>query len=244
MGTVTRAWIPNQHGAWAMLITPVLVGALLAGPTPWHLLLLAAWLAAYCASFFTGLAVKSRRPGRYQRQLLAYAAATVILGLPLAIQAPSLLWLVPAAIVAFAVNVAFILRRNERAWVNDAVGILLASCVGAGAVLVGGTPRLDAHALLALTVVGLYFLGTVVYVKTLIRERGSTAWRRASLLLHAAYGVAALVAHWWLAALIALALLARAALVPGRGWTPKRVGLTEIAWTLLVSFVALLGPPA
>ena len=244
MGTAMRTWIPNQHGAWAMLITPVLSGALISGTTGWHLLLLLAWLAAYCLSFFAGLAVKSRKPARYRRQLLAYGAATAVLGLPLAVHAPGLLLLVPAAMGAFAVNVAFILRRNERAWVNDAVGILLGACVGLGAVLVGDRPHIDRHALLAIVMVALYFLGTVVYVKTLIRERHSLPWRRVSFGLHAGYAMVCLLAQWWLAAIVAVGLVARAGLVPGRGWSPKRVGLTEILWTVLVALVALRGLPS
>ena len=42
-------WVPNQHGAWAMLILPLAVGALRAGPRWVHLWLLAAWLIGYLA---------------------------------------------------------------------------------------------------------------------------------------------------------------------------------------------------
>ena len=222
-----------------MLITPVIVGALLSGPDAWHVLLLLAWLAAYCAHYFVGLAVKSRRPSRYREQLIAYGLALAVLGTPLAVHEPRLLLLAPAALLAFAVNVVYILRRNERAWINDAVGIALAALVGVGAVWLGTTPTATPRVVGVLAAVASYFLGTVVYVKTLIRERGSAAWRRASLVLHGTFVFVCILAGLWLLAAVAAGLLARARIVPGRGWTPKRVGLFEIAWTLLVALVAL-----
>jgi hypothetical protein len=42
-------WVPNQHGAWAMLVTPLLVGVLAAGPSAVHLPLAPLWFAGYLA---------------------------------------------------------------------------------------------------------------------------------------------------------------------------------------------------
>ena len=246
MSAFSRSWIPNQHGAWAMLITPVLVGALAAGPTAWHLLLLLTWLAAYCLNFFLQQTLKRRRWGRHDRQILVYGSLTALFGLPLAWRAPDLLALLVLALPAFALNVFFVLRRNERAWLNDVVGILLAGVVGYGAVLLGGRPLTDAserHATLALVVVSAYFIGTVLYVKTLIRERGSLLWLRLSHGYHGLLVLALLATGQWTLALIAAALLARAWYVPRVGWTPKRVGMVEIASTTAVAVGALLTLP-
>lgn len=239
----TRTWIPNQHGAWAMLIAPVVVGGLAGGVNAWHLLLLLTWLAAFCLNFYVSLSIKSRKPKRYQQQLLGYAAATIAFGLPLAWHDVHVLRMLVAAIPAFAVNVAFVLRRNERAWLNDVVGVMLAGVVGYGAYLIGSSPTDDAHALRAVVAICLYFVGTVIYVKTLIRERGSRLWLNLSYGFHAALTALCLLAGWWVLAVVALALLIRAIAVPGRGWTPKRVGLTEIVSTTAVALAALLTLP-
>jgi hypothetical protein len=34
-----RLWVPRQHGAWAMLAVPLLLGIAATAPSPWHLLL-------------------------------------------------------------------------------------------------------------------------------------------------------------------------------------------------------------
>lgn len=238
-----RTWIPNQHGAWAMLIAPVVVGAFAGGVNGWHALLMLTWLGAFCLNFYISLSIKSRRPKRYQRQLLGYAGATAVTGLPLVWHDPEVSRMLVAALPAFAVNVAFVLRRNERAWINDVVGVALAGVVGFGAYRIGTSPTDDAHALHAVLAICLYFVGTVIYVKTLIRERGSRRWLNLSYGYHALLVLLCVVGGWWAAAVIALALLARAVAVPGRGWTPKRVGLTEIVSTTVVALAALLTLP-
>jgi hypothetical protein len=58
-----------------------------------------------------------------------------------------------------------------------------------------------------------YYLGTLLYVKTMIRERGSQAYVVASVAFHAlAAGTLASVS-WWLAAVFSVLTL-RAALAP------------------------------
>lgn len=73
-----------------------------------------------------------------------------------------------------------------------------------------------------------YFMGTVLYVKTMIRERGSIGYRRASVGYHPMVFV---LATWWhplLGVFFGLAL-ARAWLLPGRALRPVHVGIVEIA---------------
>lgn len=239
----SRTWIPNQHGAWAMLIAPVVVGALAGGPNPWHAVLLLTWLAAFCLNFYLSLAIKSRRPRRYQRQLLVYGSTTAAFGLPLVWHDVAVLRMLLAAVPAFAVHVLFVLRRNERAWLNDVVGVALAGVVGFGAYRIGNAPTDDVHALRALVAVCLYFVGTVAYVKTLIRERGNRRWLGLSFAFHALLVFTCLVGRWWIAAAVATALLGRAVAVPGRGWSPRRAGLVEIGSTVAVALTALLTLP-
>jgi hypothetical protein len=89
--------------------------------------------------------------------------------------------------------------------------------------------------------VGAYLVGTVLYVKTTIRERGSAGYRWASLAYHLVVPAVAVVAGWGpaVSGVFGLLLL-RAALLPGRRLTPLRVGLIEMAGTLLV-LAAVIG---
>lgn len=238
-----RTWIPNQHGAWAMLITPVAVGAWLGTPQPVHALLLLAWLAGYCANFFGSLAVKTGRWARYRPQLLVYGSIAGGGAALLSVQQPRVLLLTPVVLVALLANLYFVRTRNERAWVNDVVGILLAGAVGFGAFGLGYTGddplRIDA-AWQTIAVVCGYFVGTVLYVKTIIRERGVRHWYWLSIGFHLGFALLLAFMQWWLLTGAALAALLRAIVVPGLGWTPKRVGLLEVVFTLAFGIGALL----
>lgn len=237
--SVGRKWIPNQHGAWAMLIAPVIVGALASGPNLWHLLLLLTWLSAFCLNFYTTLAIKSRKPRKYAQQMQLYVVLVSIFGIPLVLHDIDVLRMLIAAVPAFAVNVFFVLQRNERAWVNDVVGVALAGVVGYGAYLLGSNPTDDRRAFTAVLAICLYFVGTVIYVKTLIRERGSAGWLQLSYGFHAMLVIICVMQQWWIASLVSAGLLGRAVAVPRLSWTPKRVGLTEIASTTAVALAAL-----
>ena len=231
-----RTWLPNQHGAWAMLITPVLVGALLADVRVVHFVLLIAWLGAYCANFFVMLSFKTHRWHRYRAQLAAYGAVAGIGGVLVLLDRPSLLLLSMVAVPVFLINLYFVRTRNERAWLNDVSGILLAGVVGFAAFRLGysgSDATVVREAGQAIAIVCAYFVGTVFYVKTIIRERGSARWLQMSIAFHVVFAATLLLLQSWFVAAVALLALVRAALVPSRGWTPKQVGLLEVLFTVL-----------
>ncbi len=236
--TARRRFLPPQHGAWAMLAVPYLAGLLAAGYRWPDLPLLGAWLAGYLLSYYLFQAIKSRRPQRYRAQLAVYGGVAASLAAIVVAARPQVLWYAPAYAALFAINAWYAARRQERALVNDLASVGQ-SClmVFVVATVAGARPTgvLDVFALCLA-----YFLGTVLYVKTMIRERGNPAYRRWSVGYHL---LALAVVGWlspWAAALFAWLLL-RATLLPVRGWTPKRVGLIEMAnCVLLLALVALL----
>ena len=74
----------------------------------------------------------------------------------------------------------------------------------------------------------------------MIRERDNLAYRRWSLVYHLLALAAATWCSPWAGALFAW-FLVRAAVFPGRGLSPRRVGLVEIANSvLLLAYAALL----
>ena len=91
----------------------------------------------------------------------------------------------------------------------------------------------------AAVAVGLYLVGTVLFVKTMIREAGDATYLRSSVAFHAvAVPVAGVIA---LPLVLPFAwYLARAAVLPHRTMRPAQVGLVEIiSWLLLVVFAVV-----
>ncbi|MEV6306622.1 YwiC-like family protein [Actinoplanes sp. NPDC051861] len=226
-----RTFVPPQHGAWAMLLVPYLAGLTVAGFRWPDLPLLGAWLCGYLLSYFGFQAVKTRRPGRYREPLLLYAPLTVAFAVPVLVGSPRVLVFAPVYAVLIAVNAVYALRRRERALVNDLASVVQSCLIIPVVAVIAELPVTEV--LPAALVVLLYFTGTVLYVKTMIRERGVSAYILASVVFHM-LALAAVSPLGPVPALVFALLLARAWLLPGRPLTPKRVGLLEIAASVLV----------
>ena len=220
-----------------MLVSPLLLGALASGPGWIHLLLAAFWFAGYFAFNATSLWLKSGRKVRYLRPVQVYAALAAALGLATALADPGLLRWAPLFVLPLGVGVWAAAHRRERdllAGVTTVIGSALMTVVAYDA---GGGPDLRRAAVLAAGQF-LYFAGTVFYVKSMIRERDNPAYLRLSVGFHVVAALA--LAPWapWVAALFVVLAL-RAWWVPRLGWTPKQVGIAEIAGTTAVALVSL-----
>lgn len=266
--------MPNQHGAWPMLLVPYGVGTALGvadlGFRWTSVPLFGCWFVGYLAYFAATLWLKSRRKPRYVRPLLTYSAVAaacavgvVVLDPPLALWAPPFLPLLGLGLWAAA-------HRSERS-VLAGGAMVAAACLmtlvaydacrppgtapgvvlglgglfpgAAGAQDVAGAG--DADVVLAAAVLLAYFFGTVLYVKTMIRERGRHAYVVASVGHHAVVTVACawlalgVDARWWWAAGVFALLTARAWALPGHAVTPRAIGIGEIVATLAVTAVAV-----
>ncbi|MCA0435666.1 MAG: YwiC-like family protein [Actinobacteria bacterium] len=252
-------WLPRQHGAWAMLLVPAVVGAVRGGFDGLQLVLAVGVLTAYGAVNAAGLAVRARDRRRYLRPVLTYGGLAALCGIVALVAHPALLvWL--SAYLPLGLVAGFLTwRRRERSLLNDAVTIL-AACLVAGVMFQAGPGRDGLDPLgslaqwqqMAWVVVALfaYFFGTALYVKTVIRERTNPAYHRASVGYHAGWAV-----FWALSGLVGvpvgaatrvglvvlfLLLTARAKVMAGRRVKPLYVGLGEIGFSALIAVLTIL----
>lgn len=251
-------WVPQQHGAWAMLLVPFLAGVLRSHGSWLQMPLLGFWLVAYLAFQATGLWVRSRFKRRYRAPVLAYGVGTLALGVPIAVLRPDLLWWAPAFAVCLAVSLWFSWRRRDRALVNDVVTILAAGLFGLVTYQAGYSPGGTILAgwrgmVVIVAVLIAYFVGTALYVKTMIRERGSRGYRIASVAYHAAVTLVLALAvavptlppgmpHRPMTAFAACfaVLTVRAWALAGRAVRPLYVGLGELGvCAVLLAIIAV-----
>lgn len=255
---IAPGWIPDQHGAWAMIAIPALSGAVLAGFQWVHLPLLIFWWIGYFFYQAAMLWLKSRRKPKYFPPVRAYAIAMIPFGLAVAVLRPYLAFWALAFAPLVAVGVWATVHRQERTYYNDTATILAAVLMLPVAFHAGaaqGDPRWSAVWLAAL-VQFLYFWGTIPHIKALIRERDRPEAARLSVAYHAAAFVLVtvlvafgrfedtLLAGWFLAAVWAL-LTVRAYVMPW--WQrnhsrmrPLVIGNTEVAFSLLITIALLL----
>ena len=189
-------------------------------------------LTGYLLSYFVLLAVKTGRWHRYRHQLPGYGGWFWPRRCRCCWRRPGLR---DARRIRCRSANLWHARRRRRALANGMAPVLQSTLmVFLVAIVAGVTPLTVWDAFVAVL---LYLAGTVLYVKTVIRERGSRRYLVASVAYHAvALGVAVL-----LAPVLALPFgwfLARAVLVPRRTPPVAVVGLLEIAGSVALVLAA------
>ncbi|WP_166243509.1 YwiC-like family protein [Paenibacillus turpanensis] len=231
--------IPHEHGGWAMVTVPVVVGTWAGGATAWHILLFLAWLFMYLAAYpvLQSLKAKADRP-RLFRWAAIYGAAGALLGAPLLVHEPRLLWLGPLIALLLAVNVWHAKRKKERALLNDLCAVAAFSLAGAGAFMLGMTESSRLAGMVALLAFA-YFVGSIFFVKSVFRLRGNSAWLIVGLVFHGLLlALPAAVGYPWVGAAFLFSLY-RMARYGGRTIRPMKAGVLEIINS--VQFALLAG---
>ena len=260
----TKMWLPREHGAWAMFVVPLLVGAGASGK--WNVNLLP--LALTVSGFFLlryplMLAVKSRAFDTRReavRWSLIYAVLTAISGVWLLLA--SQLWLLLSigalGLVTLTIYLLLAARRAEMSTAGEWLGIA-GLALGAPAAYLVATRVLDSTAVVVYLLNVLFFGGTVLYIKFKVREQphavAPTANRlqklwagRSTILYHAlvSVGVALLAANGIVPTLVAAAfVLPMCKVVQGVFTRPNRLniprlGLIELTITAAFTFIVLV----
>ena len=241
-----RLAVPQQHGAWAFLAVPLLVGFVVVGWTWLGLLFAVAWVLAYPASYYLGRAVVVRwRRGQWTRlarrelnDAVPWVLAAAVSALALVLLRPWLAWVGVALALAWAVSVWLTRTGHERGASNDLLLVAQASlAVPIMWGIVNDSPALglgvegSAAAWWAALVCLLFFTGSVLHVKSLIREADDRRWAVASRV----YALACLATAWlspWLLLPFGAAAVRAFAVPPGA--KPAVIGAVETVVSVLV----------
>lgn len=257
-----RGWLPNQHGAWAMLTVPLVVGAVLAGrssvgPAAWLIPLAIAEFAGYFAFNALGLWLHAR-PGRraaFHPPMIAYGVLTGLAAIAvLALGGMPLLGWLPAAVVLAGSAIWLSSRKQDRSVASGLITTAMAVGVGlvvrfpAPASIVGDRLATGADLAVFIALFG-YYAGTVWHVKSLIRKWGDPVARRNSALWHLVFlvlAVAASITH-----LLSVGWPAFFTLCLARTWwlsspnrtkrpKPLQIGLLEMGMSVLALVIAIV----
>lgn len=244
--------VPPQHGAWAFLGLPILLGLVVAGISWLTVLLAVGFVVAYPTSYFAIAVLRYPRPQLYRRGLISWGLPGLVIASVILIARPWMIWVGIAYAIGFVVNLGFAKAHNERSLINDAVFIIecititpvLWACSASTGGLVPPSPTTAPSAVWAVTAMSaLVLIGSTMHVRSLIRERRNQSFRRtsqafaiasfvAALLLAAPYGPTAMAATACAFGYLAV----RAFLVGRRPLRPGLIGVFE-----LVGFIATLG---
>jgi hypothetical protein len=256
-GLWKQVLIPGEHGSWAFLAEPILLG-LLVRFSPAGLLVALAAAAGFLARRPLRLWFSDRRKGRrYPRTIvaerafamLALLAAAALAGGVMLARGPVLLALgLGAPLAALALTLDLGARSRELA--AELAGTLALGAVAPAIALAGGRPPRVALGLALLAASRI--VPSILYVRARLRLERNEAGRVGLALavnLLAAAGLALLAARGvipWAGALAVVLLAARA----GLGLSPLRprastvqLGVSEIVFGLVFVAAASLGWP-
>ncbi|MEB3106538.1 YwiC-like family protein [Corynebacterium pseudotuberculosis] len=244
-------WIPNQHGAWFMVTVPAIIGVALA-PAWIDIPLLLLWWCGYFAFFAASVWMRGRYRKHHLPPLVTYGVVTGISGLVVLLCQWQLVVWIPAFLPLIGIAVYETWRRRPRSLLSG-LATVCAACLILPVITWAGD-GLTVRVWAICGVLLLYFAGSIPYVKTLIRERGSRPWLIGSITFHIVFLIIACVAAAYQMVHVAVAvvagiLLLRAWLMPVTGarrerlWTPRQVGLLDALLGVLVVLTAVL-PPA
>ncbi|MDN4071100.1 YwiC-like family protein [Paenibacillus vini] len=233
-----KGYIPNQHGAWAMLLIPFLFGMFAAKPNWVHGLLFLGWLLVYLFSFPFLQWIRTQKWQVYGKPMLLYGGLLIPVAVGLLLARPELWKWIPWFIPLFIVNCYYAKKKRERAFLNDLAAVIQFSLIVFVAYHVGGGDNWTlATELFGLSI--LYFTGTIFYVKTIIREKNNVAFYRFSIGYHVVSMAIALILFPPGILIPLFLLLLRAIWFPRTKITVKRSGMLEIAFSLIMAITAL-----
>lgn len=249
----TTLRLPREHGAWAMLLVPFVLGVLVAGKfTVSALLVLLSALAMFISResllAWRRARRRNRDSGNAGRMLALYLALAALLGAPLIFyfQLYLLLPLALAGVALLIFNGEQGAQMEERSITNEALAIS-AMTLTAPAAYYTARGVWDSTALWLWALSALFFVSSVYYVRLRVlslNERRQAAQRRVWQRCVFYHG-------FLLAGLLALALTGRLSLFALIAFTPilirtfiellrpsrrvnfKLTGMLELAWSVI-----------
>ncbi|OOF79613.1 hypothetical protein BKG96_01745 [Rodentibacter caecimuris] len=232
--------ISNQHGAVVMALLPFLYGMLLNHPVWAHAFLLMAWFSLYLMSYPLLNLFKGKNIEQYRKWTFIYGAATLVFALPALCYNRHILYFIVVMLPFVFVNIYYVKQKDERNFFNDLAGIVIFALAGMAAYYFPDR-TFDIKIWWVAVYPSLFFIGTTIYVKSMMRERKNRKYLRASILFHSflvAYFAGTGQFYLVLAFLVGWA---RAIYLPRKKLSVKQVGLTEFLITAIFFVFLLLG---
>jgi hypothetical protein len=252
--------LPKEHGAWAMLYVPFVLGVAVAGHVNWPILLLllsttAIFISRESLLEWRRAQARGRDNAEAGRMLLLYLALAAALGAPL-ILAFKLFWLIPLGLVGAAlllINSEQATRLEERSMSSEVMAIGgLTLTAPAAYYTTSGQWNVTAFWLWLLSL--LYFASSVFYIKLRIyrlNPRKQTEQRQAwrSCAVYHSFLITALLALIFAGSLSLFAFIAFLPVMARTFWgmfKPRaqvnltRAGILEIAYSLFFLICAAL----
>ena len=227
----------NQHGAIVMALLPFFYGMFSTTLIWQHIFLLLAWFLLYLMTYPFFNLFKGRNLELYRKWTGIYGGASLVFALPALYYNWQILFFLIAMLPFALIHIYYTKKKNERALANDLAAIVIFAIAGMGAYYFPAQ-QFDLQIWLVALYPSLFFIGTTLYVKSVLRERKNKWYLRISIIFHLLCVIAFLPFQQYGLALTFLPALIRSILVPRIKLSTKQIGLLEIGISVL--FFAML----
>lgn len=230
--------MPKQHGAWAMLILPFALGMEAGSPNLYHLPLLLGWVLLYLATFPILMAIKRRSISPYVSSVIFFLVPALLCLCVVLWKEWRLIFFGILMVPFFLVNVYFARKNRERSLLNDVSAVGLFGVGGVASYFLG-VGYVDLLGVMIWSLSLLFFIGSILFVKTMIREKDNMTFRRISWGYHLALtiGFAAIGSYWLSIAFLPSTI--RAIVFYKKTLTMMAVGIIEIVNSVFFLLVVL-----
>jgi len=175
---------------------------------------------------------KGRNLELYIKWSWIYFFACVIFAIPVLIYNWHTALFVAAMLPFVLISIYYVKQKDERAFLNDLVGIVIFAIAGMGSYYFSDRTFDDKIWLVALYP-SLFFIGTTLYVKSVMRERKNPLYLKLSIGFHALCILGFVLVQQYLMALAFVPPFIRAIWLPQKKMSVKQVGFTEMGISLL-----------
>ncbi|MDQ0216625.1 putative membrane protein [Oikeobacillus pervagus] len=232
--------IPNQHGAWAMLIIPFFLGIIISGGTWLHIPLFIAWFFLYLGTYplLMNMKKKKKRPELTRWGIFYLSIAFVMITIVLIYQW-RMVYFGLAMLPFFLVNLYFTKKKRERALWND-FSAILSFCIGGMASYYVGSQQVDSQCWMIGGISFLFFVGSTFYVKTMIREKKNVVFHRISWGYHIGIVLLFIFLREPFLFLAFFPSLLRAIMMVGRKISTNKIGVLEITNSVYMFLLVLV----
>lgn len=238
---MAKILVSNQHGAVVMALLPFLYGMLSSHFIWQHLFLLLAWFCLYLFTYPFFNLFKGRNFILNKQWCWRYGLTALLAAVPVLWHNWQIVYFLLAMLPFGLLMIYYVKQKNERALVNDLAAIVIFGLAGM-AVYYFADQRFDNHIWKVFFYPSLFFVGTTLHVKSMLRERKNPRYFKLSISFHLLVVGIIAVFHWQTALCFVLPLL-RAIAARSYVLSVKQIGLIEFgisAWFLLsIVFVSI-----
>lgn len=234
-----KVLLPKQHGAWAMLIIPYWLSVIAAGFHWVQLPFFIGWFFIYLATNPLLTIIKTKKIKNLLKWVYIYTTLAIIFIIVPFLYEPKLFIFISILLPLFLVNIYFARTNNERVLLNDIVAIIV-FCIASLMVGYLTNGMISKEVWFVSILCFLFFLGTVFFVKTMIREKNNSTYKWISWIYHVLLIIVFLLLEEFILAGAFLFSAIRAVTLYGKKITIKKVGIYEILNTCWFSLLVII----